>query len=74
MTYGAENGGGLSFERGRISVVLRAQEADHCPRRVQHLPAGGRGSAARPSRRRERGRRRPPRSRPWRECPRLCCA
>ena len=37
--------------RGRLPLVLRPQEADHRPRRLQHHAPGGRGGAARASRR-----------------------
>ena len=33
--------------RGRLPLVLRPQEADHRPRRLQHQPVRGRGRAAR---------------------------
>ena len=57
--------------RRRLLLLLRAQEADHRPRRLEHLPPGGRGRPARAPERRERWGDRDPRPCPRRERPRL---
>ena len=57
--------------RRRLPVVLRAQEADHRARRLEHLPARGGRCAARAPGGRARGRRRHPRRGARRERPRV---
>src|SRR5262245_21862799 len=60
-----------AVRRGGLLLLLRAQEADHRPRRLEHLPPGGRGRPRGAPERGERRGDRDPRSRPRRERPRL---